>query len=87
MSSLASLGFSFNFDSKYDFAHAIKIQRVISSLYCMIWLLLVLAVQAKIDMQVGAGGFGFGCGSNSPAAQLPYSFVRLGPDTAPQFRK
>jgi putative alpha-1,2-mannosidase len=42
---------------------------------------------AKIDMQIGAGGVGFGCGSNSPAAQVPYSFVRLGPDTAPLLRK
>lgn len=49
--------------------------------------LLLCLVAAKIDMQIGAGGFGFGCGSNSPAAQVPYSFVRLGPDTAPQFRK
>ena len=38
-------------------------------------------------MQIGAGGFGFGCGSNSPAAQVPFSFVRLGPDTAPVLRK
>jgi len=41
----------------------------------------------KPDLQVGAGGFGFGCGSNSPAAQVPYSFVRLGPDTAPMLKK
>jgi len=41
----------------------------------------------KPDLQIGAGGFGFGCGSNSPAAQVPYSFVRLGPDTAPLFKK
>jgi len=39
------------------------------------------------DMQIGAGGIGFGCGSNSPAAQLPYSYVRLGPDTAPRLKK
>ena len=43
--------------------------------------------QSKPDLQIGAGGFGFGCGSNSPAAQVPYSFVRLGPDTAPLFKK
>ena len=36
----------------------------------------------KPDLFIGSGGFGFGCGSNSPAAQLPYSFVRLGPDTS-----
>lgn len=41
----------------------------------------------KRDLQIGAGGFGFGCGSNSPAAQVPYSFVRLGPDTAPLLKK
>jgi len=41
----------------------------------------------KPDLQIGAGGFGYGCGSNSPAAQVPYSFVRLGPDTAPLFKK
>jgi putative alpha-1,2-mannosidase len=41
----------------------------------------------KPDLQIGAGGFGFGCGSNSPAAQVPYSFVRLGPDTAPLLKK
>jgi hypothetical protein len=41
----------------------------------------------KPDLQIGAGGFGFGCGSNSPAVQVPYSFVRLGPDTAPLFKK
>jgi len=34
----------------------------------------------KPNLFVGTGGFGFGCGSNSPAAQVPYSFVRLGPD-------
>jgi putative alpha-1,2-mannosidase len=43
-------------------------------------------VSSRINMQIGAGGFGFGCGSNSPAAQLPYSYVRLGPDTAPLLR-
>ena len=40
-------------------------------------------VTAKPNLQIGAGGFGFGCGSNSPAVQVPYSYVRLGPDTAP----
>lgn len=35
------------------------------------------------NLHIGTGGFGYGCGSNSPAAQLPYSFVRLGPDTSP----
>jgi hypothetical protein len=41
----------------------------------------------KPDLQIGAGGFGYGCGSNSPAVQVPYSFVRLGPDTAPLLKK
>ena len=44
-------------------------------------------VRAKIDLFLGTGGFGFGCGSNSPAVQVPYSYVRLGPDTTPMFRK
>lgn len=43
--------------------------------------------QSKPDLFVGAGGFGFGCGSNSPAAQVPYSYVRLGPDTTPKIKK
>jgi len=45
-------------------------------------LLLPLCFYSKPDLVVGAGGFGYGCGSNSPAVQMPYSFVRLGPDTA-----
>ena len=49
-------------------------------------LLLVLA-STKPKLTLGAGGFGFGCGSNSPATQLPYSYVRLGPDTAPLSKK
>lgn len=54
----------------------------------MFWVFLFLvAVQGKIDMQIGAGGFGFGCGSNSPAVQVPYSFLRLGPDTTPTIKQ
>lgn len=44
-------------------------------------------IQGSPDLLVGAGGFGFGCGSNSPAVQMPYSYVRLGPDTAPSIKK
>jgi putative alpha-1,2-mannosidase len=40
-------------------------------------------VSGKPDLFVGTGGLGFGCGSNSPAVQMPYSYVRLGPDTTP----
>lgn len=54
--------------------------------------LIIIAVflfiaSSKPKLTLGAGGFGFGCGSNSPAVQLPYSFVRLGPDTAPLLKK
>lgn len=51
-----------------------------------IFCLMILSF-SKPDLYLGAGGFGYGCGSNSPAAQVPYSFVRLGPDTAPEIRK
>ena len=44
-------------------------------------------ISANPDLEIGTGGFGFGCGSNSPAAQVPYSYVRLGPDTAPLLKK
>lgn len=47
----------------------------------------ILLVSGKPKLTLGAGGFGFGCGSNSPAAQVPYSYVRLGPDTAPLLKK
>ena len=57
------------------------LQRII----CLIFLL--FHVSGKPKLTLGAGGFGFGCGSNSPAAQVPYSFVRLGPDTAPLLKK
>ena len=50
------------------------------------YLLLVLAT-SKPDLLIGTGGFGFGCGSNSPAAQVPFSYVRLGPDTTPLIKK
>jgi predicted alpha-1,2-mannosidase len=53
-------------------------------------LLVLLGAQSvltKIDMQIGSGGFGFGYGANSPAAQVPYSFVRLGPDTSPHIAR
>lgn len=50
------------------------------------FLLIVLANGAP-NLHIGTGGFGYGCGSNSPAAQVPYSFVRLGPDTSPIVKK
>ena len=48
---------------------------------------LIFLASGKPKLTLGAGGFGFGCGSNSPAAQVPYSYVRLGPDTAPLLKK
>lgn len=39
--------------------------------------------ECKPNLHIGTGGYGYGCGSNSPAAQVPHSFVRLGPDTTP----
>lgn len=51
-------------------------------LVVLIAVLITLSV-AKPNLHIGTGGFGYGCGSNSPAAQVPYSFVRLGPDTTP----
>lgn len=53
----------------------------------VILLLVVLLANSKPKLTLGAGGLGFGCGSNSPAAQVPFSFVRLGPDTAPLLKK
>ena len=53
----------------------------------VIVLLALSSVFATPNLQIGTGGVGFGCGSNSPAAQVPYSYVRLGPDTAPLLRK
>ena len=50
-------------------------------------LLLLHLLVANPDLEIGTGGVGFGCGSNSPAAQVPYSYVRLGPDTAPRLTK
>jgi len=50
-------------------------------------LLLFPLFQSKPDLLIGTGGFGFGCGSNSPAAQIPYSYVRLGPDTSPAIKR
>ena len=52
-----------------------------------ILLLIAFIANGKPKLTLGTGGFGFGCGSNSPAAQVPFSFVRLGPDTAPLLRK
>ena len=49
--------------------------------------LLLMFSASSPDLKIGAGGFGFGCGSNSPAAQVPYSYVRLGPDTTPRIKK
>lgn len=53
----------------------------------LIVIVLIVFVSSKPKLTLGAGGFGFGCGSNSPAAQVPFSFVRLGPDTAPLTKK
>ena len=50
-------------------------------------LLLLHLLFANPELEIGTGGVGFGCGSNSPAAQVPYSFVRLGPDTSPLLNK
>lgn len=52
----------------------------------LIWLALfaVMATSGQPNLHIGTGGFGYGCGSNSPAAQVPYSFVRVGPDTSPR---
>lgn len=46
-----------------------------------------LTVLGKVDLTIGAGGFGYGCGSNSPLAQSPFGFMRLGPDTTPSIKK
>ena len=40
-----------------------------------------------VDPFIGTGGQAFGCGGLSPAAQLPYSMLRLGPDTVPSINK
>lgn len=53
----------------------------------LLFTLLLNLSNAEINMYLGTGGFGFGCGSNSPAVQVPYSFVRLGPDTTPLRKK
>ena len=53
----------------------------------IICLLAVAAVLSKMDLRIGAGGFGYGCGSNSPLAQSPFGFMRLGPDTTPPIKK
>lgn len=52
-------------------------------LHLLFAILLAFGGHSKPNLHIGTGGFGFGCGSNSPAAQVPYSFVRLGPDTSP----
>ena len=44
-------------------------------------------VDNKPNLFLGAGGVGYGCGSNSPAVQIPFSYVRLGPDTTPLIKK
>jgi hypothetical protein len=59
----------------------IMLQRII------IFLSVLLLASANPKLTLGAGGFGFGCGSNSPAVQVPYSYVRLGPDTAPLLKR
>ncbi len=50
-------------------------------------LILFVIISAKPDLFLGSGGAGYGCGSNSPAAQRPFSYVRLGPDTTLMIRK
>jgi putative alpha-1,2-mannosidase len=35
-----------------------------------------------VNAFIGTGGYGYGVGSLSPAAQLPFGALRLGPDTA-----
>ena len=49
----------------------------------VVYSLIINLVISKPDLHIGTGGFGYGCGSNSPAAQIPYSYVRLVPDTSP----
>jgi putative alpha-1,2-mannosidase len=49
--------------------------------------ILAFTVNSKPNLFIGAGGFGYGCGSNSPYAQRPFSYVRLGPDTTPEIKK
>lgn len=50
-------------------------------------LILFVVISSKPNLFLGAGGVGYGCGSNSPAAQRPFSYVRLGPDTTPMIKK
>jgi putative alpha-1,2-mannosidase len=57
------------------------------SIIMFIALLLIVVTYEAPNLHIGTGGFGYGCGSNSPAAQVPYSFVRLGPDTSPIVKK
>lgn len=52
-----------------------------------LWLLLLGLTISKLDLTIGAGGVGYGCGSNSPLAQSPFGFMRLGPDTTPAIKK
>jgi putative alpha-1,2-mannosidase len=55
---------------------------------CIIWFFIfIFTTVNKPNLFLGAGGFGYGCGSNSPYAQRPFSYVRLGPDTTPDIRK
>ena len=49
----------------------------------LVFFMTFIFVSSKPNLFIGTGGFGFGCGSNSPAVQVPFSFVRLGPDTTP----
>jgi putative alpha-1,2-mannosidase len=51
------------------------------------FLIVLFAADTKPNLFLGAGGFGYGCGSNSPYAQRPFSYVRLGPDTTPNIKK
>lgn len=51
------------------------------------FVVLSITICCEPDLFWGTGGFGFGCGSNSPAVQVPFSYVRLGPDTSPLLKK
>jgi putative alpha-1,2-mannosidase len=61
------------------------------SFYCSVALVAVLAVESaeagdcpaydSTNVFIATSGFAYGYGSVSPAAQVPYGAMRLGPDT------